>query len=190
MKKIFLLIAVVSAFTAAVAITSSCNSDEQTVWDKYADWRELNNNWLAEMQLKTNPDGTPYYKVIVPSWNPATFVLIHYFNDRAETEGNLSPLYTSFTDVRYMLHNCEDEPLDSSTLVTQTGVQGIYRSQVSANIQGFSIGLMDMRCGDTAEVIVPYGLGYGSQLRGDILPYSNLRFNVRLVDIPNYETLP
>jgi FKBP-type peptidyl-prolyl cis-trans isomerase FklB len=49
---------------------------------------------------------------------------------------------------------------------------------------------MDMRCGDTAEVVVPYGLAYGSQDRGTIKPYSNLQFNIRLVDIPNYETIP
>ncbi len=69
-------------------------------------------------------------------------------------------------------------------------MQGIYRSQVSGNVQGFAIALMDMRCGDTAEVVVPYGLAYGSQDRGTIKPYSNLQFNIRLVDIPNYETIP
>ena len=80
----------------------SCNNDDdRDTWSQYQDWREANNQWLAEMQAKKNPDGSPYYKVVVPEWNPATFVLMHYFNDRAETEGNLSPLYTSTIDVRY-----------------------------------------------------------------------------------------
>ena len=187
MKK--LLIAIV-LLTGLGAGWTSCNNDEQTTWDKYKDWRELNNEWLEEMQSRTNPDGTPYYKVIIPSWNPATFVLIHYFNDRAETEGNLSPLYTSYTDTRYVLHDCNGAGLDSSTNLSQTGLKGVYRSQVSANVQGFAIGVMDMRCGDTAEFIVPYGLGYGSQVIGTITPYSNLQFNVRLVDIPYNETIP
>ncbi|MDE6277876.1 MAG: FKBP-type peptidyl-prolyl cis-trans isomerase [Muribaculaceae bacterium] len=186
MKKLLIAIALIAGLSAGW----SCSNDEQTTWDKYKDWRELNNAWLAEMQTKTNPDGTPYYKVIIPEWNPATFVLIHYFNDRAETEGKLSPLYTSFTDTRYKLHDCNGTGIDSSTFVMQTGVQGIYRSQVSGNVQGYAIALMDMRCGDTAEVLVPYGLGYGAQNTGTILPYSNLRFNIRLVDITNYETLP
>ncbi len=188
MKKLLPIIAL--AGLALAAVTAACNSDEQTTWDKYSDWRELNNAWLADMQTKTNADGTPYYKVIIPDWNPATFVLIHYFNDRAETEGKLSPLYTSYADTRYIVRDCQGTGIDSSTLVNQTGVQGIYRSQVSGNVQGFAIALMDMRCGDTAEVVVPYGLAYGSQDRGTIKPYSNLQFNIRLVDIPNYETIP
>ena len=47
-----------------------------------------------------------------------------------------------------------------------------------------------MRCGDTAQVVLPYGVAYGSQNLGDIPPYSNLRFNIRLVDIPYYEKPP
>lgn len=186
MKKILFFITLLGTLAAVVA----CNDDEQSTWDKYADWRELNNAWLAELQAKTNADGTPYYKVVVPQWNPANFILIHYFNDRAETEGKLSPLYTSYTDTRYVVHNCQDLGIDSSTLLTNAGVKGIYRSQVSANVQGFSAAVMDMRCGDTAEVIVPYGLAYGAQERGIIKPYSTLRFNIRLVDIPYYETIP
>ncbi len=86
----------------AVALgTSSCDNDEKTTWEEYAQWRESNEAWLKEQQALKNPDGTPYYKVIVPDWNPGSFVLIHYFNDRSETEGNLSPLYTSTIDTRY-----------------------------------------------------------------------------------------
>ena len=186
MKKIIYLI----GFGTFLAILLGCNATEQTTWDKYKDWREMNNAWLAEMQTKTNPDGSPYYTVIVPEWNPASFVLIHYFNDRKETEGNLSPLYSSFTDCRYRVVNCENTPIDSSTLMNSAAGPGIYRSQVSSNVQGFSIALMDMRCGDTAEVCIPYGLAYGSQERGEIKPYSNLKFNIRLVDIPFYEVIP
>lgn len=186
MKKLLIGIALVWS----LALICGCNASEQTTWDKYTDWREMNNAWLAEMQLKTNPDGTPYYKVIVPEWNPATFILIHYFNDRSETEGKLSPLYNSYADCRYRVFNCLDEPIDSSNNLNMTGELGIYRSQVSSNVQGFSIALMDMRCGDTAEVCMPYGLAYGSQDRGSILPYSDLRFNIRLVDVPYYEVIP
>ncbi|MDE7125880.1 MAG: FKBP-type peptidyl-prolyl cis-trans isomerase [Muribaculaceae bacterium] len=47
-----------------------------------------------------------------------------------------------------------------------------------------------MRVGDTAEVLIPYSMAYGMSGSGSIPPYSNLRFNVRLVDIVNYETRP
>ena len=67
---------------------------------------------------------------------------------------------------------------------------GVYRSTVSNNIQGWAIAQTYMRCGDTAEVIVPYGVGYGASGSSAIKPYSNLRFNIRLLDIYKYELAP
>ena len=178
-----------AAFAAAMF---SCNiDDDRDTWSQSQDWREANNQWLAEMQAKKNPDGSPYYKVVVPEWNPATFVLMHYFNDRAETEGNLSPLYTSTIDVRYTGHLYNGEPFDSSSNVTATSVPGIYRTRLNQTISGWGVALSDMRVKDTAEVIIPYGLAYGSTGAGTvILPYSNLRFNIRLEDIYRYEASP
>ena len=168
---------------------AGCKDEIKTTWEEYADWREANATWLAEQELRTNPDGTPDYTKIVPDWNPGAFVLIHYFNDRAETEGNLSPLYTSTIDTRYELHLYDGTGVDSSTLSTSPA-PGIFRTKLNSTVQGWAMALSDMRCGDTAEVILPYGVAYGSQILGTIPPYSNLRFNIRLVDIPYYETPP
>lgn len=184
MKHILAIIAL------AIVVLCACNNEEQSTWEKYTDWREVNNSWLEERQQLKNPDGTPYYQPIVPSWNPASYVLIHYFNDRSQTEGNLSPLYTSTIDVRYYLHLYDDTPVDSSTIVTSYGEKGIFRCRLNEMIQGWGIALPEMRCGDTAEIIVPYGVAYGAREYGNVKPYSNLRFNVRLVDIPHYESTP
>lgn len=181
MKKIFLFIA------AAAVVLGACDSDEETTWDKYREWRDLNNEWLKQQQDSLNPDGTPFYKVLVPSWNPSSYVLIHYFNDRAETEGNLSPLYTSTCDTRYKVRLYTGTGVDSSQNISD---DGIYTSRVNSNIQGWAIALQDMRCGDSAQVIMPYGVAYGAQSSNAIPPYSNLQFNIRLVDIPHYESTP
>ena len=174
----------------AVALgTSSCDNDEKTTWEEYAQWRESNEAWLKEQQALKNPDGTPYYNVIVPDWNPGSFVLIHYFNDRSETEGNLSPLYTSTIDTRYTLYLYNDTRVDSSAYNTDPA-PGIFRTRLNNTVQGWAMALTDMRCGDTAQVVLPYGVAYGSQNLGDIPPYSTLRFNIRLVDIPYYEKPP
>lgn len=186
MRKLLPLIAI--AFAAA-AFVSSCEKDEQSTWDRYTDWRETNSAWLTQMSARKNPDGTPYFRRIVPEWNPGSFVLIHYFNDRAETEGNLTPLYTSTVDTRYYLRLYDGTPVDSSSANT-TPAPGIYRTQVNSVIQGWAIALSDMRCGDTAEVVIPYGVAYGASDLGTIKPYSNLHFNIRLVDIPLYEASP
>ena len=186
MKKILWIIA--SAMT--LAFMPACNSENDVDLDKYTEWKEQNEAWLKEMQARKNADGSPYYRTVVPSWNTGAYVLIHYFNDRAETAENLSPLYTSTVDVRYIGYNCEGEPFDSSSLVNTYGKLGIQRFMVNNLIQGWSIALMDMHVGDTAEIIVPYEIAYGTSLLGTIAPYSNLRFNLRLEDIYRYEANP
>lgn len=179
------------AIAALAIIIGACSgNDDTTTWEKYTDWRETNNAWLVQQQARKNPDGTPYFKTLVPDWNPSSFVLIHYLNDRKETEGNLSPLYTSTVDTRYRLELFDGTPIDSSTLATSGGAPGIYRAQVNNLIPGWSVALSDMRCGDTAEVVIPHQLAYGSGSAGDLKPYSNLRFNIRLVDIYRYEQSP
>ncbi|MDE6074493.1 MAG: FKBP-type peptidyl-prolyl cis-trans isomerase, partial [Muribaculaceae bacterium] len=52
------------------------------------------------------------------------------------------------------------------------------------------IALEKMHVGDSVEVIIPYQAGYGASSSGSILPYSTLRFGIKLVNIPYYEVRP
>lgn len=183
MKKLLGIILVASAAVA-------CNSSDKPAWEEYAAYREANNAWLIEQQQRTNPDGTPYYTMVRPAWIPGSYVLMHFFGDPSENAENLSPLYTSTVDVRYRLYLYDGTPADSSDLVTSTGTKGVYRAALNSLIPGWAMALSEMHCGDSAEIIVPYDVAYGSSNLGTILPYSNLRFNVRLVDIPYYELAP
>ena len=47
-----------------------------------------------------------------------------------------------------------------------------------------------MHVGDTVQIIIPYDLAYGQSGSGSIPPYSALRFNMRLMDVPGYEARP
>lgn len=187
MKKLPLFLAFLFVFLFLVL--AACNDKEQTTWESYTDWREANNAWLNDLMAKKNDDGSAYYKKIVPDWNPGSFVLIHYYNDRELTEGKLSPINTSTINVRYHVSLYEGTPVDSSSTLTANG-PGIFRCRLNNMIQAWSIAIPDMRCGDTAEIICPYGVAYGSSGQGSIPPYSNLRFGVRLVDIPHLESSP
>lgn len=165
---------------------AACTSDEESTWTQYTDWREANTAWLLQKQQLKNSDGTPYYKKVVPYWNPNTYVLAHWFNDTTETAGNLVPLYNSTVDVRYNLHLYDETPVDSSTNNTTPG-PGLYRATISNLVQGWAVIMSEMHCGDSVEVLIPYDLGYGASDYGTIKPYSALRFNIRLVDINKYE---
>ncbi len=183
MKKfpILILLAIVAAAFCACA-----DDENKTLWNTYREYREANNSWLLEQQRRTNPDGSPYFTTIVPAWDPSAFVLIHYFNDTELTKDNLSPLYTSTIDARYKGYFYTGEAFDSSTLNTKYG-PGIFRTDLRNVIQGWTIAFEQMHVGDTAEIIIPYQQAYGESTSGAIPPYSNLRFNVRLVDIYAYE---
>lgn len=185
MKKLLWILA-----GAALPLAVACNADNDEDLKTYQEWREKNEQWVKEMQNRKNPDGTPYYQTVVPSWDPGSFVLMHYYNDRSETTGNLQPLYTSTVDVRYIGYNCEDEPFDSSAMDNSYGKLGIRRFACNQVIPGWSIALMNMHVGDTVEVIIPYNVGYGASFSGSIMPYSSLRFNIRLDDIYRYEASP
>lgn len=171
-----------------LAIMPACSDNDDSV-SALGEWADNNNAWLIQQQSRKNPDGTPYYTTVVPSWNPGAYVLIHYFNDRSLTAGNLSPLFTSTVDTRYKLELYNETPMDSSYNLTVNGA-GIFRTKPSEVIEGWAIALEDMHVGDTAEVIIPYQWAYGTAGSTSIPAYSNLKFNMSLVDIYTYEVNP
>ncbi len=176
------------AFFALPAVFVACDDDNNGTDDQYVEWYNQNAEWLAEKEDMRNADGTAYYTKVVAPWNPGAYVLMHYYENPDDNKDNLVPLYTSTVDVRYKVYLCDDTPLDSSTNITSP-VAGAYRTPLNSEslIAAWPIAITHMHVGDTCEVIVPYSQAYGISGYGNIDPYSNLRFNLRLVDIPYYE---
>lgn len=184
-------------FAACIALSasilSSCNSDDDEPKDDedYTQWALDNQTWLEKQLNRLDANGQPYYRKIVPTWNSSAYILVHQFNDPAETADNLVPLYTSTVDVCYRVLLYDGTAVDSSYNITGP-VKGALRTQLSDEglIAGWKIALTHMHVGDTCEVVIPYNQGYGALGMGSIKPYSNLQFNLRLVDIPYYEVRP
>lgn len=172
---------------AFAAIVSSCITDGESVWEQYAEWRETNENWFNEQKVRTDSNGLKYYNEISPEWDTTQSVLIHYFNNRKLTEGNLSPLYSSTVDVKYKGCLYNEVPFDSSYTLTAAYGDSIYRTECKKVILGWIVALEKMRVGDSCEVIIPQNLAYKDQDKGIIKPYSALKFHIKLVDIPFYE---
>lgn len=177
---------------ALAALATACNGggDDDDVWNRYEGWRTENTTFFEDQQARLDPHGQLYYQRLTPSWNPGAAILVRYLNDRSKTEGNLRPLYNSTCDVIYRGHLCNDVPFDSSYNSVAYG-DSIFRCRPGQVIQGWAIALTDMRVGDSAQIVVPYSLGYGAKtgLTG-IPPYSTLVFDLKLVDIPYYELRP
>ncbi len=168
---------------ALAAALGSCNNDGKSTWEEYADWRHYNQDWLTEMSQKTNEDGTPYYRNVVAPWDPEAFVMMHLFPSDTVNTGNLKPLYTSTTKVNYTVRLANDSLIDRAAGFVST-------LNSSGLIDGWALAIMELNVGDSAEFIMPYNVAYGETGYGLISPYSNLRYGIRLVDIPYYEIRP
>ena len=184
MRKLFLAIAAISC--AAAAFTS-CKDNNN--WSAYEEWRKVNNEWYAEQMARKHPDGSNYYTVVQPDWYPRSGVLIHYFNDRSLTQGNLQPMITSKVTVKYHGRLYDDSCFDS----TSTGSDSVRTFTLSSTIVGWQIALTQMHVGDSCEIILPYAQAYDTQGSTSssgvytIPPYSALRFNIGLKAVPDYE---
>lgn len=182
MKKLPLILPAVVALTAFVG--GSCSSDNN--YDIYEDWLKANNEWYLEQTNRKDASGQPYYTLLQPDWYKSSGVLIRYLSDRTQTEGNLSPLETSYCKVKYIGRLYNDVAFDSS--YTATDSARVF--QPAGTIDGWQIALNAMHVGDSVEVVIPYMQGYGSTGNNSILPYSALKFNIKLLDIVDYEIRP
>lgn len=185
MKKLFYIFSFLVSVSLVLTACSSDDDDDNT-WEDYREWREANKTWFAEQSDKLDENGEPFYEKVAPDWAGGEYILMHWFNDRTETAGNLVPLLTSSVSTRYIGRLYDNTPVDSSYNRTDA----IYTARVSNLIEGWQMALMNMHVGDTVQVVIPYDLGYGSSQSGSVYPYSALRFNMRLVDIPYYEARP
>lgn len=179
------IVLILGVFLASVVSCGSGDDDSNT-WEDYKEWREDNEAWLNEQAARTNEDGTPYYERVVPTWNQSAYVLMHWFNDRSLTAGNLKPYSTSTVDVKYYGRLYNDVAFDSSYAQTAYG-DSVYRTQLTKVITGWMIAVTQMHVGDSVEVLIPYQQGYNASSTSVIKPYSTLRFGIKLVDIPYLE---
>ena len=163
----------------AITMLESCLGEN--VYDQYKDWRESNDKWYQQQASSGR------YTLLTASWDPSAQVLIRWHNDTMLTRNNLKPLITSTVDVKYHLSTYDGNPVDSSYYMTSPA-DSIYRSVLNQNVEGWMIALTRMHVGDSCTVIIPYQQGYGSTKKSDnLLPFSNLIFDVKLVDIYKYQ---
>lgn len=166
-----------------IALGSCLGADD----NQYDEWRSENIQWMVEQEELKNPDGTPYYEKISAPWDFQGYVLMRWHNDREKTKNNLSPMSSSTIDMKYHGRLINGVAFDSSYLRTSPR-DSVFRTKLNNTINGWIIGVSQMHIGDSATIVVPYMQGYGTSGSGSsIKPYSNLIFDVKLVDIPGYE---
>ncbi len=172
---------------AALALSSCTNDDNDDTLQQYQAWHDNNVAWINSELLRTNPDGTPFYQPVTPAWAVGQKIYVHWFNDRAATAGNVTPFETSWVSTHYEGYLYDGTLFDESKGKTDND---LFTGRVNQFIAGWQIALQNMHVGDTVQIIIPYDLAYGQSGSGSIPPYSALRFNMRLMDVPGYEARP
>lgn len=182
MKKLPFII--LSAIIGLTMFVTACGDDDNTT--DYSAWILANQQWYDSLET-AKVGGVNFYTPVVPAWYKNSGVLIHYYNNRALTAGNLRPLITSTVKVKYKGELYNGAPFDSS--YTETDSCRVFTIG-SGLINGWQVALTDMHVGDSADIIIPYYQAYGVNGSGSIPPYSNLKFSIKLVDITAYEIRP
>lgn len=182
MKKIFLAIVLAATF---MGLTSCLGNG---VEDQYKDWRKANNEWLVKQSMLVDDKGNLFYTPVTAPWDPNARVLVHWFNDREATKDNLSPLYTSVVDVKYIGRLYNGTAFDSS-FVSTTPRDSVARFTLNKTVEGWGMALTQMHVGDSCRIVIDYPQGYGTYSVSSLIkPYSVLQFDIKLVDIYAYET--
>ena len=175
------LIPIVLTVLAMPFLQSCLDGDDDK--DVYKEWRNQNAVYFTE-QAELTENGEKVYSEYVPSWQPSNKILMRW-HKRAVKPG-ICPLFNSTVDVIYSGYDKDGRCFDNSFSMRQYG-DSVYRTKPSNLIPGFAYALFQMQVGDSCTVIIPNELAYGNLQHGTVLPYSTLRFGIKLVGIPLYE---
>lgn len=162
---------------------TNCFKDDDSVAEEYREWKERNDLYMAEAEAKTDENGKAFYERIEPSWAPTAYTLIHWYNDRSQTEGNLSPMDNSTVGITYLLRNIDGDTISSSF----ANRDSIYSSQPNVNIIGVWYAMTQMHVGDSVQLVIPSQAGYGERMYGGIPPYSTLVYDIKMKTVTAYE---
>lgn len=165
-----------------LAMLSSCLKDNDSTTD-YTEWRNENASFITAAEAEMTGNVKKYEK-IVPKWDPATFVLMHWH--KRGNPNSITPLDNSTLHLKYLLTNIKGDTLDSSYSNTTYG-DSIFQCRPNEMITGFWAATTNMHEGDSVTAIIPYTSGYGISGSGSVLPFSTLIFQIKLVSIVSYD---
>ena len=173
-----------------LGMVSSCSEDDSTT-DEFANWQERNTatteQWAANSSLK---------KIRVYTQDEATAGRIsdYIYVQVLETgDGTESPLYTDTVRVAYRGRLIPTTNYASGYVFDETYLgdfswhtAGMSTMSIGGGstgvVSGFATALMNMHKGDSWRVYIPYQLGYNTSSQGSVTAYSNLIFDIALLD--------
>jgi len=167
---------------------TSCSEDDSTT-DEFANWQERNDatidQWAAsgmrKIRVFTQDDTT--------TGKSSDYIYVQVLESGDGTE---SPLYTDTVRVAYRgrlipTTNYTDGFVFDETYLGDfswhtAGMSTMAISGSTSLVSGFATALMNMHKGDRWLVCIPYQLGYNAASQGSVTAYSDLIFDIALLD--------
>jgi len=177
-------------FTLHATLFTSC-SEENTEEEEYANWQERNNGATDHWAVQAN--GGNLTKILAYTKEATASNLKnsdYIYVERIETSSNTeSPIATDTCRVSYRGYLIPSKSYKEGYVFDQTFLNGFDWTTAGAVdfipqglTVGFATALMNMHKGDRWRVYVPYQLGYGTSGQTSIPGYSNLVFEIALLD--------
>jgi len=163
---------------------TSCSEEDPE--EEYADWQVRNDeviaSWASNSSLRKILSFTK--NETLTNLKASDYIYVEVLESGIGTE---SPLYTDTTRVAYRARLIPSLSYPEGRIIDQSYYDEFDWSTIGtidgANwLVGFSTALQNMHIGDRWRVYVPYDLAYGSSETSDRPAYSNLIFDVALVD--------
>ena len=194
-------VSLVHLFTLSLLLLASC-SEEDTTEDEYANWQERNDNAVKEWAANN-----AYTKILTYTKETTTPGLENkdyiYVEVLEKGNGTESPLYSDTCRVAYRgrlipTTSYKDGYVFDETFLGEFDWKTCGTADFCANNivrDGFSTALQNMHIGDRWRVRFSYSLGYGANAAGTIPAYSDLIFDIALLDfwhpgeqVPNFKS--
>ena len=164
----------------------SC-SEESGEEDEYADWQERNDamtdKWAGNTSFRKIKNFTKDQET---TGSNSDYIYVQVLEEGAGME---SPLYTDSVWVAYRGRLIPTTSYADGYVFDQSyegdfswHTADMSKFAVGSLVEGFSTALMDMKPGDHWRVHIPYALGYGSAEKTSIPAYSDLIFDIALLD--------
>ena len=178
---------------AAVMLATAC-SEANEEEDEYADWKNRNEAFFADIYANAQASTTGNWKLI-RSFSKSTTAELpitdYIVVEVLETgDGTTSPIATDSVSVHYSGRLMPSKSYANGYEFDKT-YSGIFdpdvsvpyaKQKVSGFIDGFATALQHMHRGDRWRVYIPYQLGYGSTSSSSIPSYSTTIFDMQLDD--------
>lgn len=144
-------------------------------WESHSNYRAYKNYALESTGLATTSFDSVFVKILKRGAGTAS----PYINDsvRVFYRGILIPS-VSYPE-GYVFSHSGQSSIYSEIFNPLTAVPATMRN--SSFVKGFSTALLYMHIGDRWRIYIPYKCGYGADQRSGIPAYSNLIFDVELV---------